>query len=500
MPHPILTSLSQRKVRRRIGLAAAIAVAGAVIAPVAAHGAQAQPTAVQQRSDFNGDGYEDLAVAASQATVGGKARAGYVAVVYGSANGLDLAHRQVVSQNSAGVPGTAEADDYYGDSLSAGDLDGDGYADLVVGAPGEDVGEIRDPGTLAVLWGGSNGLSGGTGVATGEDVHDLDVRTAVGDFDGDGHLDLATPDRVLAGPFSRTTGAAGVTALKLDASYVTDDLAAGDVDHDGVTDLVALIHDPSDSDTHDPDAFNRRAVHLRGTADGLGAPATLKNPDGTVMRGGESVGIGDVDKDGYGDVVIGRTNDGWGEVPDVDPQLIGGQIGVVYGSAAGPDTSRTTTITQDTPGVPGAAEFSDSFGGDIAVADVNGDGYADVAAGSGGEDLGDVFAAGQVNVLRGSAAGLTGTGATSFSQNSADVPGTAEQNDYFGSGTALVDTDRDGRAELFAGAVSENQGDGAVWAFPSTGAGPTATGSLSFGAGTLGTDPADANLGGEFAR
>ncbi|MGP4010206.1 FG-GAP-like repeat-containing protein [Streptomyces sp. 4N124] len=492
--------MSYRTSFRRIGLAAAIAVAAAVIAPVTATAAEAQPTAVKLRSDFDGDGYQDVAVAAPRAKVDGKVRAGYVAVVYGSAEGLDLAHRQVISQNSPGVPGVAEADDYYGDSLATGDLDGDGYADLVVGSSGEDVGEVRDPGTLAVLWGGSEGLSGGTGVATGEQTDDLDVRTAVGDFDGDGHLDIATPDRVLAGPFSRTTGAAGVTALQLDASYVTDDMAAGDVDHDGVTDLVALIHDPSDSDTHDPDAFNRRAVHLRGTPDGLSAPVTLKNPDGTVMRGGESVGVGDVDKDGYGDVVVGRTKDGWGEVPDVDPQLIGGQVGVVYGSAAGPDTSRTTTVTQDTPGVPGAAEYSDLFGSDVAVADVDGDGYADVAAGSAGEDLGSVIAAGQVNVLRGSAAGLTGTGAKSFSQNTANVPGTAEQNDYFGARTALVDTDSDGRAELYAGAASENQGDGAVWAFRSTATGPTATGSLSFGAGTLGAEPADANLGGEFAR
>ncbi|WP_399183118.1 FG-GAP repeat protein [Streptomyces sp. TLI_185] len=58
------------------------------------------------------------------------------------------------------------------------------------------------------------------------------------------------------------------------------------------------------------------------------------------------------------------------------------RLGVVHGSAAGPDTSRTTVITQDGPGVPGATEGGDSFGSGISVGDVNGDGYADVTAGS----------------------------------------------------------------------------------------------------------------------
>jgi len=172
----------------------------------------------------------------------------------------------------------------------------------------------------------------------------------------------------------------------------------------------------------------------------------------------------------------------------------------VYGSAAGPDTSRTTVITQDSPGVPGATEGGDSFGSGISVADVNGDGYADVAAGSLSESIGSVVAAGQVTVLKGGASGLTGTGAVSFNQNTADVPGTAEQNDFFGRSTALIDTDDDGSAELYVGAPGENVFDGAVWAFRNPGAGPVAARSVSFGAGTLGTVADRAGLGSGFAR
>ncbi|MES5821149.1 FG-GAP repeat protein [Streptomyces sp. RG80] len=477
--------------KRRIGLAAAVAVIATVVAPLGAQAAEPHSAASRLHADFDGDGYQDVAVTAAGATVGGKKRAGYVAVVYGSANGLNLAHRQVVSQNTAGILGVAEADDRFGAAISAADLDGDGYADLVVGASGEEAGGRT--GSLAVVWGGTQGLSGATAVASGT-LSD----TAIGDFDGDGDLDVATPRSLLTGPFDRTKGAAAVGELSLDpVDYRTNALAAGDIDHDGIADLVALNVDNTSDDYSNADSYHRRVVYLRGTAQGLSAPVTLKNDDGSLFRGGEQLGIGDVDRDGYGDLVIGRsfTHD----VVD-DDLLIGGQIGVVYGTEAGPDPSGQTIVTQDSPKVPGATEGGDSFGGGLSVGDVNGDGYADVATGAFTEKLGDVDSAGQVTVLRGGAKGLTGVGSVAFSQNTPKVPGTAERLDFFGSATSLTDVNRDGRAELFVGASGENTFDGGVWAFRNPGTGPTATGSVSFGAGTLGTTPDDAYLGGRFAR
>ncbi|MDN3022937.1 FG-GAP repeat protein [Streptomyces sp. S.PB5] len=473
------------------GLAAAIAVTAAVVAPVTAQAAAPQSAAGRIHADFDGDGYQDVAFAAASATVGGKARAGYVAVVYGSAKGLNLSHRQVISQNTAGIPGVAEADDRFGSGLSAADLDGDGYADLVVGASGEEAGGKR--GTLAVVWGGKQGLSGATALASG-----TRTDTAVGDFDGDGDPDVATPGSLLTGPFSRTTGAAAVSALSLDpVDYRTNALAAGDIDHDGIADLVALNVDNTSDDHSNADSYHRRVVYLRGTAQGLSAPVTLKNEDGSLFRGGERLGIGDVNRDGYGDLVIGRsfTHD----IVD-DDLLIGGQIGVVYGGAGGPDPAGETVVTQNTPGVPGATEPGDSFGGGISVGDVDGDGYADVATGAFTEDLGDIDDAGQVTVLRGGRGGLTGTGSVAFTQNTARVPGTAERLDFFGVTTSLTDVNRDGRAELFAGATGENGFAGGVWAFRNPGTGPVATGSTAIGAGTLGTTANSANLGSHFAR
>jgi hypothetical protein len=126
---------------------------------------------------------------------------------------------------------------------------------------------------------------------------------------------------------------------------------------------------------------------------------------------------------------------------------------------------------------------------------VDGDGYADVAVGAPGEDIGTVADAGAVWLLRGSRTGLTGTGARSFDQNTAHIPGTAEADDAWGAQVRLADTDGDGRAELLAAAPGENAGDGAVWLLPASGDGPLAEGSWSYGAADLGAAAHAARFG-----
>ncbi|MFF2325645.1 MULTISPECIES: VCBS repeat-containing protein [unclassified Streptomyces] len=457
------------------------------------------PAPAPRRDDFNGDGYPDLAFTAPGATVGGKAGAGYVAVVYGSEDGLRTSTKQVFTQDSPGIPDTAEADDAFGGSTVSADLDQDGYSDLVVGAGNEKIGSAASAGSLTVIWGGPQGLSGGATLLNGEEPYDgVGGKTAVGDFDGDGAPDLATLGtsdiHVLSGPFTRDGGAAAPVREIRD----TDDLryldvTAGDLNGDGRDDLAGVVHDGDEYDA-------RRILVRDGGATGLSDDYTVVNgANGLRLQGGETITAGQINGDAYADLVVGRPVDGYDS--DLDTPLAkGGMITYVPGSATGPRGDRARVLNQDSAGVPGVAEASDWFGASVSIGDMNGDGYGDVAVGVPHEDLGTTKNAGSVLVLPGTASGPTGTGTVGFHQDTADVPGVAEADDEFGGAARLVDADRDGRAELAVGAPGENADAGSLWIFPTTASGVTAKGSFTFGHGTLGTVATEARLGSSFNR
>ena len=114
------------------------------------------------RSDFNGDGRTDTVIGDPMATVGGLTEAGRVIVLYGDADGLvGEGSRDVLWQGEESVLGVAESGDRFGSALAAADLDCDGYTDLVVGTPYEDISGQSDSGYVQVIWGASTGL--GTG-------------------------------------------------------------------------------------------------------------------------------------------------------------------------------------------------------------------------------------------------------------------------------------------------------------------------------------------------
>ncbi|MFB6814133.1 FG-GAP-like repeat-containing protein [Streptomyces sp. NPDC056347] len=450
------------------------------------------------REDFNGDGFPDLAFTAPGGTVDGKAKAGYVGVVYGSKNGLQTSTKQVFSQNSPGIPDDAEAGDAFGSSTASADLDKDGYTDLVIGASGEQNGTFRKAGSLTVVWGGPQGLSGGATLLSGdEEFAGIGTRTAVGDFNGDGATDVVTLQgsniHLLSGPFGRDGGAASARVIRDMDDLRYTDIAAGDFNGDGRDDLASAVHDGDEYDA-------RRILVHQGGAGGLAdTPTTVKRPDGYSLQGGETIAAGHINGDKYADIVVGRIVEGYDS--DIDyPRALGGMITYVPGGASGPQGTKAKVFNQDSAGVPGVAEVHDEFGASLSVGDMNGDGFGDIAVGVPGEDIVKKKDAGSVLVLPGTASGPTGAGTIGFNQDTADVPGVAEAGDLFGGAAKLVDANHDGRAELAVGAPGENAGDGSLWVFPSSAKGPTAKGSFTFGHGTLGTVAKAAALGTSFNR
>ncbi|MFE1291310.1 FG-GAP-like repeat-containing protein [Streptomyces sp. NPDC058751] len=455
--------------------AAAVVLSATGAAPAVASpgnataGARAAAAPGSARADFDGDGYPDVAIGAPGGTVNGRSGAGYFSVVYGMGNGPDGVKRQVISQDRYGIPGTAEAGDRFGSDLTAADLDGDGCTDLVVGSPGEDVGSARDVGRQTVLWGSVGGLVDAAVVGEGR------AATRAGDFDGDGHLDLATAYETRYGPIGRS-GVPARTGPLVDADVRVHAMAAGDVDGDGRTDLVVSSGSwDSDGGTVPPP----RLQLLRGTRNGFAEGPFIAAAD-TVSA--DSVALADVDHDGRLDVVFGRST-----APG------GGLVGTVRGVPGG-FAERATLIGQNTPGVPGTGESGDRFGTDVSVGDVTGDGYADVVAGMPGEDHAGRTDAGTFAVLRGSRTGLSGGAVQVFGQNTAGVPGTAENGDAFGGGTAVVG------GYVVVSAPKENSGSGGVWVFPGTASGITAAGSVSYGPHALAAPETGARLGSAFQR
>ncbi|MCW8377027.1 FG-GAP-like repeat-containing protein [Streptomyces justiciae] len=475
-----------RPLRTALAAATAAALTGGLLTLASATTAAAAPSGLA--GDFNGDGYRDVAIAAPIAKVSGKTGAGYVAVVYGTKSGLDTSKRQIISQATDGIPGTPESYDYFGDRLTSGDLDGDGYTDLVVGVHGEQIGSTGDSGALTVLWGGATGIKSGTDISSPlpPNRNELGWSVATGDFDGDGDTDLAAVNLAYAelnifnGPISRTGKASSLMPVDTydDTGVNADKLVAGHVNGDGATDLLVM------GQQEITDGYRTRSVLYTGSADGL--------RPGSKLAGGYDAVIADVNKDGYGDIVTGNFMEKSTSEPNGG---LGGAVTVTYGADTGLSSRTPVKFTQDSAGVPGTAEKNDFFGWSLSAGDVNGDGYPDIAVGAEQETIGSAKSAGTVTILRGSATGLTGTGAKSYSQNTTNVPGTAESNDHFGYAVQLTDIDNNGRTELVTSASGENTSDGAVWFLKSTTSGITATGSKSFTGPTLGGPTGDAYFG-----
>jgi hypothetical protein len=131
--------------------------------------------------DFDDPATHDRAVGNPGDGIGAAGGAGAVVILLGTSSGLDALGSYRLDQDSQDVEDSAEADDAFGSTLAAGDFDGDGHADLAVGVPEEDVGAIGDAGAVNVLYGSAFGLNGDRDQFWNQDSLDVPDRAEAGD-------------------------------------------------------------------------------------------------------------------------------------------------------------------------------------------------------------------------------------------------------------------------------------------------------------------------------
>ena len=405
---------------------------------------------VSDAGDVNGDGFDDVIVGTPYGSVNGTAGESYV--VFGSAAGLGVTFDPSTLNGTNGfrLDGIGPGDRSGYAVSSAGDVNGDGFDDVILGARLADGLTGADAGESYIVFGAAGGfaadldlstLNGTNGVRLdGVDPYDrsgVSVSSA-GDVNGDGFDDvivggwLASPGGSFAGESYVVFGSAagigtggtfdlgslnGTNGFRIDGSDAGDNSgrsvsSAGDVNGDGFDDLLVGAYgaDPTGGSA----AGETYVVFGSATGAGTGGAFDLSTIDGTNgfrfdgidpsdFSGRSVSGAGDVNGDGFADIAIGARS--------ADPNgNSSGEAYVVFGTGGGIGTNGALDLSA-LDGTNGflleGLDSGDRLGISVSGAgDVNGDGFDDIVVGAYSADPAGGNNAGQSFVVFGSATGF----------------------------------------------------------------------------------------------
>ncbi|MGX5857805.1 FG-GAP-like repeat-containing protein [Dyadobacter jiangsuensis] len=318
--------------------------------------------------DTNGDGFDDVLIGAKDYTIG-ESNEGVVFLYFGTASGIDLNVQPKALQMN-------KADSDFGYAVAgAGDINRDGYADIIIGAP-----TYIAQGIALVCFGGVNGPANQVTLTGFTNTHFGEAVSSAGDVNGDGFSDIALG----AYQYDKGSNNEGVVMIyfgspnqintipdqilegdQIEAQFGFSVACAGDVNADGFADLIVGAR------YYDKGQNNEGAAFIyQGSRDGLiPAVSVLESNQGDAWLGSAVAPAGDVNGDGFSDVLVGGYAFDHGQKDE-------GSVFVWYGEGKGPDEKKLPSIISQLK--------PDSYeGNQVAYAgDVNGDGFSDVIVGA----------------------------------------------------------------------------------------------------------------------
>ena len=331
-------------------LCGALLVAATTVGPLApAAPATAAGTGTWGHTDFDGDGDDELVIAVPSESLGTIQDAGAVTVLNGSRRGTTTAGAEIWTQGTPGLAGQAATGDRFGESWTSGDFDEDGYDDLAIGIPGDNLRAVTDAGRVQVLFGSDEGLTTAGQQLLVEwrsdepEVGDrLGTALAAADFDDDGDDDLA-----VGAPGEEVGGDA--------------DAGAVFVFRGGVTGFATA-----------PSRWTQDRAGITGVAE----PGDAFGAALTAGRAGQN---------SRGDLVVGVPREDIGSASDA------GTVQVLYGSGStfSTATDQLFTLNDFDAGLGGfvadeelSTDDGDRFGTSVALAEQGGTGLPILIAGA----------------------------------------------------------------------------------------------------------------------